>query len=89
MAVIKELQQVSVLQVVFMKSIKSKALGAVEGAFDFASIAWRPPSFCLRFRFLSAAPRVCSEDEESAAEGAGLGVTVVIALGVVVVVIGV
>jgi hypothetical protein len=70
-----------------MKSMKSKALVAVEGAFDFASMAWRPPSFCLRFRFLSAAPRVCSEDEETAAEGAGLGVAVVIAIGLVLVVV--
>ena len=63
--------------VVFIKSIKSKAAGAEVEALDFASIACRPPNFCLRPRFLSAPARVCSEDDDAAVEGAGLGVAVV------------
>jgi hypothetical protein len=35
----KESHHLEMNQEVFIKSIKSKALGVVEGAFDFASIA--------------------------------------------------
>jgi len=41
----------------------------------------------LRFRFLSAPPRPCSEDEETAVEGAGLGVAVAVVVGLIVLVV--